>query len=95
MKRKLYMEIWINNKNQSKRSNLQYRKRDLDPNQNGQLMTAEVILISTVSKWKKNETGVVIVLKIIRTLIMPIVAADDFWVGASESRQRRVTYTIN
>lgn len=26
--------------------------------------------------------------------MMPIVAADAFWVGASESRQRRVTYTI-
>lgn len=43
MKWKHRQECELMGENQLKWSNLQYQKPDLDPNQNGQLMTAEVI----------------------------------------------------
>lgn len=70
---------------------LQCQKRDLGPNQNDQLTTAEITLIirksdkNKIKTWQtKNEIQV-------KTLMMPIVAAEAFSVVSSEPRQRRVT----
>ena len=73
-------------------ADLQYQKHGLDPNQNGQLMTARIIYIRILAFKLIEDNKMVVILKIIQTLMMPIIASEAFWVGASESWQRRVTY---